>query len=160
MLLNRIFILIAALLLSLPLSADDEEEAGSAGNDVQLKTEEIAADEAPSTDAAKSGTIYIPLKPPFVVNYGGPGRLKYIKADLSVRLTSGDAANSVRHHMPYIRNNLLMLFSAQTDETISSQAGKEALRQEALREIQTILKKEDQIEGVVDLYFNSFILQK
>lgn len=107
-----------------------------------------------------NGSIYIPLKPAFIVNYGGPGRLRYIKADISLRLQDPQAANSVRHHMPYIRNNLVMLFSAQTDESISSQEGKEALRQEALQAVREVILKEDQLEGVVDLYFNAFLIQK
>ena len=109
---------------------------------------------------ANVGAIYIPLKPAFIVNYGGAGRLKYIKADISLRLQDAVAANSVRHHMPYIRNNLVMLFSAQSDESISSQEGKEALRQEALQTVREVIMKEDQTEGVVDLYFNAFLIQK
>lgn len=106
-----------------------------------------------------TGSIYIPLKPPFVVNYGGPGRLRYLKADISVRLQDAAAANSVRHHMPYIRNNLVMLFSAQTDESINSQEGKEALRQEALAEVRNVIMQEDKQEGVVDLFFNTLLVQ-
>lgn len=105
-------------------------------------------------------SIYIPIKPALVVNYGGAGRLKYIKADISIRLGNSSAANSVRHHMPFIRNNLVMLFAAQTDESIGSQDGKEALRKEALEEVRQVLITEDRQEGVVDLYFNNFLVQK
>jgi Flagellar basal body-associated protein len=119
------------------------------------------ADSPKEGDAmVNAGAIYIPLKPAFIVNYGGAGRLKYIKADISLRLQDSAAANSVRHHMPYIRNNLMMLFSAQSDESISSQEGKEALRQEALQTVREVIMKEDQAEGVVDLYFNAFLIQK
>lgn len=123
----------------------------------------VSADEAASAEAAAapaSPSIYIPIKPALIVNYGGAGRLKYIKADIALRLQNNAAADSVRHHMPYIRNNLVMLLSAQSDESISSQEGKEALRQEALQAVRDVIKKEDQAEGVVDLYFNSFLIQK
>jgi flagellar FliL protein len=106
------------------------------------------------------GAIYVPLKPAFVVNYGGPGRLKYLKADISLRVGDAQSANSVRHHMPYIRNNLVMLFSAQTDESIGSQEGKEALRREALQEVRNVLLQEEGHEDVVDLYFNEFLINK
>lgn len=127
--------------------------------------EEVAAEEGAEGGDAEleskpAKNIYIPVKPAFVVNYGGAGKLKYIKADISIRLSSSDAANSVRHHMPYIRNNLVMLFSSQTDESISSQDGKEALRQEALRVVQDVLYDEDRQDGVVDLFFNNFLIQK
>lgn len=135
-------------------ATDSEPEAEAA------QTEAPAAAEGEAPSPFNSGAIYIPLQPSFVVNYGGPGRLKYIKTDISVRLQDGAAANSVRHHMPYIRNNLVMLLSAQTEESISSQEGKEALRKEALKEVREVIMAEDQQEGVVDLYFNAFLVQK
>lgn len=120
---------------------------------------ELPAEGVPGLVMPNAGAIYIPLKPSIVVNYGGPGRLKYIKADISVRLQDAKAANSVRHHMPYIRNNLVMLFSAQTEESISSQEGKEALRKEALQEVREVIMAEDRQEGVIDLFFNAFLIQ-
>ena len=104
--------------------------------------------------------IYVPLKPPFVVNYGGAGPLKYLKTDISVRVNDVGVANSIRHHLPLIRNNLVMLFSAQTDESLQSQSARDSLRKEALNEVRSVLKMEDQVEGVVDLYFNSFVVQR
>lgn len=154
----RLLVLLAALMPAISLAAGDDGEADRAA---EMESGDGEADaESAAADSAAAGAIYIPLKPAMVVNYGGAGRLKYIKADLSVRVASVATADSIRHHMPYIRNNLIMLFSAQTDETISSQSGKEALRKESLREIREIIKKEDDMEGVIDLYFNSFILQK
>lgn len=112
---------------------------------------------------AKSRPIYIPLKPPFVVNYGGKGRLKYLKVELSVRVASNREASYVRHHMPMIRNNIVLLFSRQNDEDIDTQEGKELLRQDALEEIRSIVAAEEgdeSREGIIDLYFNNFVIQK
>lgn len=147
--------------LALPAAAQEENVEATAVDGAEAEAE---AEAGTGNDGAvvlpNAGAIYIPLKPSFVVNYGGPGRLKYIKADISVRLQDPKAANSLRHHMPYIRNNLVMLFSAQTEESISSQEGKDALRKEALQEVREVLMAEDQQEGVVDLYFNAFLIQK
>ena len=110
--------------------------------------------------AAPARAIYIPLKPPFVVNYGGRGRLRYLKAELSVRVASAGGANSIRHHMPYIRNQLILLFSKQSEQTLDTQEGKEMLRQEALQAIHEILEEEDGESELVDLYFNQLVLQK
>lgn len=110
--------------------------------------------------AATPQPIYLPIKPAFVVNYGGEGRLRYIKAELTVRLTTSAAASGVRHHLPYIRNNLVRLFAGQTDETIESQEGKEALRTEALKEIQKIVMDEEGVDGVEEVLFTSLIIQK
>lgn len=155
----NMFAVLLALLSSIAPQgwAEDEVAEGEAVAAEPGEIDAVADQEAPSTQSA----IYLPLKPAFVVNYGGAGRLKYIKAEVSVRLANTNAANSVRHHMPYIRNNLVMLFASQTDESLDSQAGKEALRQDALTEIRTILLKEDGLEeGVVDVFFNTLIVQK
>lgn len=161
--LRRVLILIfLGVCAALPVWAQDEgEDAGASVEATAAETDpEGVVVEAENVPMRNTGAIYIPLKPAFIVNYGGPGRLKYIKADISVRLQDAKAANSVRHHMPYIRNNLVMLFSAQTEESIASQEGKEALRQEALQEVRNVIMQEDHQEGVIDLYFNAFLIQK
>ena len=111
-------------------------------------------------ETAPPQAIYLPIKPAFIVNYGGEGRLRYIKAEVTARLANAEAASAVRHHLPYIRNNLVRLFASQTDETIESQEGKEALRTEALKEIQKVIMDEEGIEGVEDVLFTSLIIQK
>ncbi len=111
---------------------------------------------------ASAQAIYLPLKPAFVVNYGGAGRLRYLKTDVSVRVASIDAANAIRFHMPFVRNNLLMLFASQTNETVGSQEGKEKIRSDALEEIRDIVEREDKLqrEDIVEVFFNNFIVQK
>ena len=133
-----------------------QEEAVEGSDPV---AEEAGGAEDPGAATPPGAAIYLPLKPAFVVNYGGAGRLKYFKTELSVRVASTDVANSVRLHLPYIRNNLVMLFSRQMEENLDSQQGKELLRQQALEEIRKVLKEEDGIDGVIDVYFNTFLVQ-
>jgi len=128
-------------LVTLPLCgiAEDEEEAEEGAE------EEVAA------------AIYIPMKPQFVVNYGGRGKLKYLKAGVTLRLANADAANAVMHHMPYIRNQMVMVFAAQTDETLESMDGRDAMRLSALDEVRQLVAREEGYEPdvVVDVLFNS-----
>ena len=111
-------------------------------------------------EGVEEKAIYIPINPPFVVNYGGVGRLRYLKAEITVRVQDTLAADSIRHHLPLIRNNLVLLFSKQLEEDIETQKGKEKLRLDALEEVKDILLAEDEREGVVDLYFESFVIQR
>lgn len=120
-----------------------------------FSAQNLQAQEAPIGTAT-----YIPLAPAFVVNYGGTGRLKYLKAEISVRVDDAATANSVRHHMPLIRNNLVMLFSRQTEEDVKTQEGKERLRLAALAEINALIEAEDGKSAVVDLFFNNLIIQQ
>jgi len=89
----------------------------------------------------KEGVNYIAIKPALVVNYGGPGRVKYIKAELSLRTEDAHSAQEVSHHMPLIRDTLIMLISSVTDEQMASGEGKEKMRVEALAKVNEALEK-------------------
>ena len=90
------------------------------------------------------GVNYIPLEPALVVNYGGPGKARYIKAELSLRAENAEDATEITHHLPLIRDRLISILSAQTEEVVSSAEGKEYLRVFALAEINKALLK---VEG-------------
>ena len=82
------------------------------------------------------GINYIPVTPALIVNYGGPGpRVKYIKAELSIRAENATDAKIVMHHLPLIRDRLIHIFSTQSEETLSSVEGKEKIRLLALEQI-------------------------
>ncbi|MBX2808976.1 MAG: flagellar basal body-associated FliL family protein [Cellvibrionaceae bacterium] len=104
--------------------------------------------------------IYVPVKPAFVVNYGRPGKLKYLKLDVSLRVKDTASSNAIRHHMPLIRDYLVREFSRIEDEDIDSQEGKEAVRIAALAGVKALLLEEDGEEGVTDLFFNNFVVQR
>ncbi|OEC47451.1 flagellar basal body-associated protein FliL [Pseudomonas sp. 1D4] len=103
--------------------------------------------------------LYLDLVPALVGNYGAGPKLKYFKADISLRVTGDDAKKSVEYHEPLIRNQLVMLFAQQTDESLSSVEGKETLRQEALKQVQQALNQEEGKPLVEDLLFNNLIIQ-
>jgi flagellar FliL protein len=94
---------------------------------------------------AAEGINYIPITPPLVVNYGGPGKSRYIKAELSIRSENAADANTVTHNLPLIRDRLVSILSAQTEEIVSSAEGKEYLRIYALAEINKALL---QVQGL------------
>lgn len=85
------------------------------------------------------GVNYIAIEPALVVNYGGPGKARFIKAELSLRTETAADATEVMHHLPLIRDRLISIFSAQTEEAISTPEGKEYLRVYALTEINKAL---------------------
>jgi len=114
-----------------------------------------------SEEKAAEGDIYVPLASPLVVNYGGPGRLKYLKAEISLRVDGSAQAAMLRHHMPLIRHKMVLLFSRQDEETVNTQEGRETLRLAAKEEINTALAAEEGEEALVrDLLFNNFVVQR
>lgn len=91
-------------------------------------------------DTFKEGVNYIPIKPHLVVSYGGTGKIKYIKAELSLRTEDMHSAQEVAHHMPLIRDTLIMLMSGVTDEQMARPDGKEEMRLAALEQINEALE--------------------
>lgn len=111
-------------------------------------------------EAEVPGAVYISLGESLVVNYGGQGRLKYLRADISLRTTNSREAAIVRHHLPLIRGNLVLLFSRQDEQAVNTQTGREQLRQLALQEVNELLVEEEGRPNLVrDLLFNNFIVQ-
>ncbi len=103
---------------------------------------------------------YVELKPPFVTNYGGPGKLKYVKAEVSLRVDSQEAFRAVNSHIPSLRHTIIMVLSQQTDDTVTTMEGKEQIRLQALSELQEIMSKEEGGKMIEDLLFSSFFVQR
>jgi flagellar protein FliL len=110
--------------------------------------------------AAPPVAIYINLFPSLVGNFGEGPKLKFYKADVSLRVVSAADEAKVKHHDPLIRNQLVMLFSQQTEEALQAPEARETLRQEALKQVQQVLNEEEGHPVVVDLLFNNLILQR
>ena len=114
-----------------------------------------------SGDGASGGVQYVHLQPAFVVNYGdnATGRLKYIRTDIALRVLGPEAAGKVNHHQAYVRNQLVLLLSQQTEDTVNSAQGREKLRQVALEEVRALLSELEGKPYVEDLYFQNFVAQ-
>lgn len=132
--------LLFACALSIPAFANEEKKEGEG-------------------EGAAPQVIYHTLTPALVGNFGTGPKLKYYKADVALRVTGADAEAKVTHHEPLIRNQLVMLFSQQTEENLATPDAKEKLRQEALKQVQQVLTDEEGVPLVEDLLFNNLILQ-
>lgn len=102
---------------------------------------------------------YIHLEPAFVLNYGTTGRMKYLRTEVALLVRSPESAALVSRHRPYIRNNLVMLMSAQEPDIMNTADGRESLRQVALDEVRALMLVLENNEHVEELYFNNFIVQ-
>jgi flagellar FliL protein len=108
---------------------------------------------------ASAISSYIDLRPAFVTNYGSGSRLHYLKAEISLRVTES-AVDAVKHHMPAIRHEIVMLLSSQDNETVVSSDGKESIRVQALAAVRECFEKEEEAGQIEDLLFTSFIVQR
>jgi len=110
---------------------------------------------------AEAELMYVEITPAFVTNYERGARLKYMKADVSLRVTTS-IAYKVRHHMPFIKNSLILMFSEQEEENLTSTTGREVLRREALEEVRRVMGylEPGSATEIENLYFTNFIVQQ
>ncbi len=112
---------------------------------------------------ANGGSEYIELQPPFIVTYGGPGPLKYLKTEVTLIVPSVEAEVKVKKHTPPIRNSLVMLLSRQRSENVSSTEGRDQIRLQALEDLRQVMIGEYGDSGydlIKDLLFTSFVVQE
>lgn len=103
---------------------------------------------------------YMEIKPALITNYGGPGPIHFIKAEITLRLSkTAEAREVVAHHMPRIRHELIMMLSRQGEENLESMEGKEKLRQDALTTVQQLMQAEAGKKTVEDVLFTNFVVQ-
>lgn len=121
------------------------ENAGEAGED----GEEMAA----------MTPIYWPLKPAMIVNFSGSGDSSFLQVEMEVMAYDQAVIDLVKEHMPVLRNSLLLLLAGQTDESVFTTAGKQALLVEALTEINRVLEPYTDEKQVEAVYFTSFVAQ-
>ncbi|MCF6254823.1 MAG: flagellar basal body-associated FliL family protein [Gammaproteobacteria bacterium] len=103
--------------------------------------------------------IYLPIDPAFVVNFASQGKARFLQVTVEVMSRDPLMSDQITLHMPVIRNNLMLLFSSQSYDGVSTLEGKEALREEALEVVQQILEEETGDPGIEAVYFTSFVMQ-
>lgn len=116
---------------------------------------------APKKEEANPlGFEYVALAPHLVVSFGEEARVGFLRVEVSIRVASA-AAEALKHHMPAIRHELIMLFSRQSAETLAA-AKREELRLAALEAVRTLLAEAGKVpaEEVQDLMFPSFMIQR
>jgi flagellar FliL protein len=111
-------------------------------------------------EAPKLPAIYVPLDPPFVVNFDGTAAARFLQVTVQLMTRDQQVAEFAKAHEPAIRNDLLLLLGNQKVEEVSTREGKETLRAAALEAVRKIIAAEGgKPEGLEALYFTTFVMQ-
>jgi flagellar FliL protein len=156
-----IIIIVAVLLLGggaaayFLMGSSDESAAQEQEGMVQDADGEGQASNAPN----KGTALYVAMPRPFVFNVPGQGkdRLAQIKVQLMVRGT--DNEEQAKMHIPLIEGTLLRVFSSVNADDLVTEAGKIALRDQSVREVQKVLKENVGSEVVEQVLFTGFVMQ-
>ncbi len=160
-----IIILVVVLLLGVSATAtmmltgmfsSDEEQAAAQQTSGGAKTDQGGSDK---TAKSKAPLNYVPLDPPFVVNFSGDSDIRFLQVTVEVGTRDPEAVERVKEQRPAIRNSLVMLFSGQDPNVLNTREGKEKLRTDALTEIQKVMKAETGKPAVESVFFTSFVMQ-
>lgn len=149
---TRLNTVLLLLLVWLPAATLQAEE-----NDA---TTEVAQSEEDETEPAI--TLYVEMGKPFITHIGKPAStLAYLKANVSLRVSSDAAQTALVTHMPRLRHELVMLFGEQSDvSNLASTQAQEALRAEARARINTVLTDQQTGNEVQDVLFTTFVVQR
>lgn len=139
-------------------AAESTDTADTANNEGDAASKDKKGKKG-SKKKAKSVPNYYAFDPAFIVNFVENNQIRYLQITMEIMTRDETVIEDIKTHMPVIRNNLVLVFSNQTYDTLSTAAGKQKMRDEALAEIQQILKNETGKAGVEAVYFTSFVMQ-
>ena len=103
---------------------------------------------------------YVSVDPPFVVNFESDSVVRFLQVAVGVMTRDPAIETLIKDNDPRIRNDLLMILSNQTYDTVASAEGKETLRKRCLDSVRAIVKEMKGDPNKVEaLYFTSFVMQ-
>ncbi len=104
--------------------------------------------------------IYVTVDPPFVVNFESQSVVRFLQVAVGIMTRDPAVETLIENNDPRVRNDLLMILSNQTYETVSTAEGKEALRTRCLESVRAIVAEmKGDPKKVEALYFTSFVMQ-
>lgn len=104
--------------------------------------------------------IYVTFPQPFVVNFDGQGMAKFLQVGVELMGRDPEKMKHVEENLPALRNALVLLFSSQTYSSVNTTEGKEAMRKQALQQVNAIMKRETGEDKLVeDVFFTSIVMQ-
>jgi len=136
------------------------------------KDSEHAADDEKEFVVKKA--FYINMQPAFIVNFEEQGEAAFLQIEMQAMTYDSRITDEMTKHKPVIRNNILLILSAQKFEEVRTREGKVNLQKEVLVAVQEIVgesmaailkedgdepKKGELVPNVEQIYFTSFIMQ-
>ncbi len=141
------------------LGVFDDEPAQSGSSESADGKDGGKSSAADEDSAANLELTYWPLEPPFVLNFEGKSKARYMQIGLEAAMNNEKTFAAVKKHLPVIRSEIVLLLSGQKYEEMVTPEGKEQLRAELIEVINTVLKQRKTKKGITNIYFTSFVMQ-
>lgn len=133
------------------LGGHDEEAAA---------TKDQEKDKKKAAAEVKAPAIFVELDPPFVANFAPGSQARFLQVSVQLMTRDVELAKLLEHVDPILRNDLLLLFGNQKVAEVSTQEGKEALRNATLEAVRKVIAAEGGKPAALEaVYFTSFVMQ-
>lgn len=124
-----------------------------------------AADPAGAQGAAGSGTaqkgtaLYVALPRPFVFNVPGASRDRMVQIKVQLLVRGSNNETLAMRHIPLIEGSLLETFSSANADELVTVAGRDALKNKALSDLQQAMIEVVGSVVVDEVLFTGFVMQ-
>uniref|UniRef100_A0A486XVE9 Flagellar protein FliL n=1 Tax=Rheinheimera sp. BAL341 TaxID=1708203 RepID=A0A486XVE9_9GAMM len=143
-------VLVLAVVGWLMFSGDDSAAAGNAGV-------EVSADAPPAT--VTDTALYVPLPRPFVFNVPGASRDRMVQIKVQLLVRGSNNETIALRHIPLIEGSLLQTFSSANADELVTVAGRDALKNKALSDLQQAMIEVVGSVVVEEVLFTGFVMQ-
>ncbi|MFT7005727.1 MAG: flagellar FliL protein [Colwellia sp.] len=128
--------------------------------DSALDTESSGSESKSESQGAQVGNaLYVPMPRPFRFNVPGAVRDRFVEIRVQLLVRDGGNEENAKMHVPLIESTLLGVFSQANGDDLSTSAGKEALKQQSLAEVQKMMMDIVGDKTVEKVLFTGFVMQ-
>ena len=122
--------------------------------------EAATAEGAPGAVLNSTGlALYVAMPRPFVFNVPGASRDRLVEIKVQLMIRGSDNEEQVKMHIPSIEGALLRVFSTSNADDLVTEAGKTAIRDSALKEVQRKMQELTGSQLVEQVLFTGFVMQ-
>lgn len=120
----------------------------------------VQGEEGVASALVKTGTaLYVAMPRPFVFNVPGSTRDRLVEIKVQLMMRGSDNEEQAKMHIPLIEGTLLKTFSTANADDLVTEAGKIAIRDSALKEVQKIMVNVSGNQTVEEVLFTGFVMQ-
>jgi len=120
----------------------------------------VSGEEGVASALVKTGTaLYVAMPRPFVFNVPGSTRDRLVEIKVQLMMRGSDNEEQAKMHIPLIEGTLLKTFSTANADDLVTEAGKIAIRDSALKEVQKTMVGVSGNQTVEEVLFTGFVMQ-
>lgn len=148
-----VLLIIVSVVLYFVFSGND---SASPQTDVAVDTQ-VSQQEVSEED--RGAAYYVAMPRPFVFNVPGQKRERLVQIKVQLMVRGLDNEEAAKTHVPMVEGRLLTVFSHANAEDLVTEAGKTALRKQALKEVQMAFQNIEGRKVVERVLFTGFVMQ-